>query len=419
MNFSSITFGCKVNQYETQLMREALGRFASVAGSDQSPDFLLVNTCSVTAEADRQARQALRRVRRRHPKSRILAAGCYARRDRSRLIEEGLADAFVPASDGESVLAAAGIDRGETEIPRTISRFDGHTRAFVKVQDGCDRCCSFCVVPSVRGRAVSRFAGEIESETRKLIEGGVPEIVICGIQLNAYRDPDSGMRLTGLLERLLELPGLGRLRISSIFPGTIEDRLISLLSGHPKMCRHAHLPVQSGSDRILKAMGRGYSSVEAVNLVRELRRGDPDMGVTADILVGYPGETDRDHEATVRLVEECEFDRMHLFPFSPRPGTRAAELPGVPPSAVQLRMDRLAAAGARLQAAGLERQVGRAVQIVVEAGLRGGFRKGLSGAYHAIWFGGGPAPVGSLANVRITGVVGGELQGAFLGDARG
>ncbi len=408
VKYSILTFGCKVNQYDGQAMREALGAFFEEAAPGERADIVVVNTCTVTSEADRQGRQAMRRARRDHPGAAIVAAGCYARRMEGESGTGGLADLVARGPGAGPVIDALGLAaRGR----RGIASFRGHSRAFVKVQDGCDRRCSFCVVPSVRGRSVSRPAREIAAEVGGLAGAGYREVVLCGVCLDAYRDPGGRGGLARLVEKLVRVEGLARLRLSSLYPGRVDPALIALVTGHPKVCRHAHLPVQSGSDRVLRAMRRGYTADGVRTLAAALRAGEPRMGLTADVIAGFPGETDADARETERLLEECGFQRLHLFPFSPRPGTPAASLPRPPADAVRERMGRLRALEARLLAAAGEREVGAEAEVVVESRLRDGWRRGLADNYHTVTFRGGASRPGTLVRLRITGAAGGELRG--------
>jgi threonylcarbamoyladenosine tRNA methylthiotransferase MtaB len=292
---------------------------------------------------------------------------------------------------------------------------DGHARAFVKVQDGCDRRCTFCVVPLVRGRSVSRPLGEIHDEILGLAVSGVPEVVLCGVELSGWRDPVTGQRLAGLVRDLAGIPELRRLRLSSLYPGRQPEDLLDLLTGHPKVCRHLHLPVQSGSSAVLQAMHRGYDAAAVLDLVRDLKRRDPGIGLTADILVGFPGETGADAAATEALVEACGFHRLHLFPFSPRPGTPAEVLTPVPAGTVEARMARLRALGARLCHEALDRHVGREVEAVVERGSATEAWRGTTGSYLPVRFRDPGARPGSIARLLITGHADGELAGVPAG----
>ena len=430
MKFSILTFGCKVNQYDSQEMREALGAFMEEAHRGEPAEVVVVNTCTVTAEADRQSRQAMRRLRRTNPSARIIASGCYARRASEELLKDGLADAVARGTGPGPLLDALGLSAPKNSGRRGIGGFAGHARAFVKVQDGCDRRCAFCIVPLVRGKSESRPAGDIINEVRGLAGGGVPEVVLCGVRLNAYRDPQGGGKLASLVQSLLDIPelvrpskdgrdlahsGRARLRLSSIYPGDVEPELVELLAGHPRMCRHAHLPIQSGSDPVLRAMRRGYTAADIKALAGGLRRLSPSLGLTADIIAGFPGETEEDVRATMELLAECGFHRLHLFPFSARPGTPAAALEPVPAPLIKERMGRLAELGRSLLIKSQEKEVGREAEVVVEARERGGWRRGVTGNYHTVMFQGAAGVAGAIARLKITGIEDGALRGVPAG----
>ncbi len=411
MKFQTITFGCKVNQYETQMMRELLGQFFEEAGRGERADLVLVNTCSVTAEADRQARQAMRRARTRHPGARVVVAGCYARRPGVDLVAEGLADSVVAAPSAEALLTALGMGGVRPAAANGIYRFDGHARAFVKVQDGCDRRCSFCVIPLIRGDSSSRPLAALVEEIRALAASGIPEVVLCGVRLNAYRDPATGARLAGLLDALVALPELRKLRLSSLYPGKLEPELVELVAAHSKISKHLHLPIQSGSDAVLKAMRRGYTAADILEPVARLRARCPELGLTADILVGFPGETDQDVAETEAVIAACGFHKLHLFPFSTRPGTPAEKLAPLPEAVVDARMARLKAFGDRLFAASLAAQVGRETEVVLESLPRDGGWRALTDSYHPVRLTGDGWQAGTAARIRVTGVAAGELTG--------
>ena len=439
LKYRTLTLGCKVNQYETQAMRELLGAFLPEAGKSDAAGLVVVNTCAVTAEAERQSRQALRRARRDNPQARIVATGCSAARPGVDYVAEGLADVVVrhpspdnllaalgmagtPAAGGSGATpsaapaAAGGSGATPTAAPAAagISRFDGHSRAFVKVQDGCDRRCTFCVVPQVRGNSSSRPVNEVVAEVGRLAAGGVPEVVLCGVRLNAWRDPGTGAGLEFLLGRVLEVRGLRRVRLSSIHPGGVGRELIDLMASHPKVSRHVHLPVQSGSDRILKAMRRGYTAADIRALARELRSRCPEMGLTADCLVGFPGEEEADFRATVELVRECGFHQLHVFPFSARPGTPAAAMEPVPAAIVRRRAERLRNISRALSGRAAAGQVGRELEVVVEGRVRGGSFRGLTDGYFPVRFPAAGTPPGLVARVRVTGRAAGTLTGVLV-----
>jgi len=410
LKFSAVTLGCKVNQYDTQMMRELLGLFWEEAREGEGSGLVVVNTCVVTAEAERQSRQALRRARRGNRGATVVAAGCLARIAGRSLVESGLADKVAVSATPEAFIASLSLPV-PPQKGRGITGFAGRTRAFLKVQDGCDRRCTYCIVPLARGSSVSRSAEEVVSEAARLAAGGVPELVICGVRLNAYRDPGNGTGLYGLLSRVLDAAPCVRLRLSSVYPGKVEEGLLDLLTDHPRVCRHVHLPVQSGSEKILKAMGRGYRAADVAGLVARLRRRCPRIGLTADVIVGFPGESERDFGDTLGLVTECGFHQTHIFPFSPRPGTPAERMvPAVPDQAVRDRIRRLRVLDKELLVKSMLKMKASEAQVVVEKKVRDGFMSGLTDTYHRVKIKGTSA-CGGILRTRITGISGFDLVG--------
>ncbi len=352
------TFGCRCNQADSAAIREGLCRAAMTeCESARDADWIIVNTCTVTHRSDQQARQALRRLHRENPAARLAVTGCYAQRDPETL-------AAVP---GVSIVAGnADRDRlpeiiGDHAPPSTngifhspfgtepafslppMARTGGKTRPLVKLQDGCDACCSYCIVPHVRGPGRSARPGEVLAEIRALVGRGFQEIVLTGVHLGAYGLKIKGHpRLADLLRRILKVPGLGRIRLSSIEPMHFDLELIGLAAGSPLFARHFHIPLQSGSDRLLRRMRRPYTAARFRALLRSIREAIPDVGLGTDVLVGFPGETDQDFSETCALIEESPLAYLHVFPFSPREGTEACSMPGrVPPAVVKRRLAQL------------------------------------------------------------------------------
>ncbi len=383
------TFGCKINQYETQGMGEALVRAGyALAREGEGADLHVVNTCTVTESADAQCRQLVRRIVRENPEARVVVTGCYAQRDpeavaripgvalvvgqseKGRIAEivrarvEGRRGA--EASAGRILHEPAGGRRLEyDETP--VARFDRTTRATVKVQDGCDGHCGFCVIPAVRGRSRSRSARAVVDEARRLVDAGHLEIVLTGVHLGSWRDPERRARLDALVERVLAVPGLRRLRLSSLEPQHLTDRLLGLAAA-PTLMPFFHLPLQSGDDGTLRRMRRGYTTRHFAEKVARLVARRPDVGIGTDILVGYPGEDAESFERSLRFVASMPFTRLHVFPYSPRPGTEAASLAdAVPPAEKRERAARMRAVSDEKGAAFERRFVGARAEVLVEA----------------------------------------------------
>lgn len=349
-----VTYGCKANQYDTQVLREALVR-RGLEEAERDADLVVVNTCTVTAEAGRKARQLVRRLHREDPATRIAVTGCLAESEPEVLRELPGVEWVLGNGDAKrpvNFLRQLGFDADPEElgIPAGITAFAGHTRAFVKIQDGCDKACAFCIIPSTRGRSRSRGIAELEAEIRGLVEAGHLEVVLCGIHIGHW-GLDLGLELADLLERLVALeprdadgaPLPFRLRLSSIEATEVSDRIVALIAARPeRLAPHLHMPMQSGDDAVLARMNRWYDVETYLAACDRIRAGLDRPAFTADVLVGFPGETDAEFENTLRTAEDAGFARVHVFPFSARPGTAAWDLPGrVAPEVVRERRARL------------------------------------------------------------------------------
>jgi threonylcarbamoyladenosine tRNA methylthiotransferase MtaB len=401
-----LTLGCKVNQYETQALREALrGRGMREVGWGAPADVYVVNSCTVTGTADAKSRKAVRQARRANPDAVIVVTGCYADSDPNRA-GAGEADAVVPnaakarlAEVVERAVAArdAGTPlRGERVGPlfwkgsrfsgrkrmappestaeeatstelMTIRSFEGHTRAFLKIQNGCDLFCSFCVIPYTRGLPRSKPPDLVEREARDLAAAGHREIVLTGVHVGAYgQDLPGRPAVADAVAAALRAP-VDRVRLSSIEVNEITDRELALLED-PRFCPHYHIPLQSGDDGVLRAMNRRYSAGQFLAAVERIRARVPDAAVTTDVIVGFPGESEGAFRNSLRVCEEAGVSKIHVFPYSDRAGTPAALLPGkVDPRAQDARCARLEDLGRRLGDAYRMRFVGREVRVLFEA----------------------------------------------------
>ncbi len=374
MRYIVHVLGCKANQYEAGVLREMLAERNLSPAGEEEPDLVIVHTCAVTAEAVRKSRRALCQARRKHPRARLIVSGCMAA---ARFQPElPPADGIVPAGPLWHPRATEILDRllpdhpPQTSSPSSgthTAEFPGRTRAILKIQDGCRMRCSYCIVPHLRGGPRDRSPEEVIAEARRMVERGYREIVVSGICVGDYGSGGAGTDLAGLLERLLRETRLERLRLSSLHPAEITPRLLAVWGSTRRFMPHVHLPLQSGSDRILTAMRRGYSTADYLHAVARARTALDDPSFTTDIIVGFPGETDEDFAATLDLCRHVGFTRMHVFPFSPRPGTAAARLPRqLPPETIRERtrvLRELARELARTRIAGLQ---GRRVEVLVE-----------------------------------------------------
>lgn len=378
------SLGCKLNQSEMDSLLTQLEK----AGWEPSPaseaDLVVLNTCAVTAEAARKSRQALRRLRAEALHAYLVATGCYAElwpqeveaaarpdwvignRDKARLADL-LRERFASPAAAESSHGPA------PAWPRT--------RAFVKIQDGCDNACAYCVVHIARGPSRSVPADEIIAQAQRVVQAGRQEIVLTGVNIGAYGQDTGGPDLGGLIRCVLAETAIARVRLSSMEPWSFREAWLELWDD-ARLCPHFHLPLQSGSDAVLRRMNRPYSAGEFVRLARAIQQALPDAAITTDIIVGFPGETEADHGATLALAEQVGFARMHVFPFSPRPGTPAASMPDAVGQDVILRRSaELRALGARLAAAYAERFLGRTMDVLWEQSPRQGYWTGLTPNY--------------------------------------
>ncbi|MBY0526980.1 MAG: tRNA (N(6)-L-threonylcarbamoyladenosine(37)-C(2))-methylthiotransferase MtaB [Gemmataceae bacterium] len=342
-----VTLGCKVNQYETQYVKETLELNGwREARTDEPAALCVVNTCTVTMEGDAKSRQLVRRLHQSNPDADVVVMGCYATRDPDAVGR--LPGVTKVITDKERLLTDLA-DFGVTRLPPGITRFDGHQRAFVKVQDGCLLNCSYCIIPHVRPTLRSRSPEEIAVEVERLVEGGCQEIVLTGIHLGHYgidwsrgKPKQEWNRLWHLIDRLDALPGDFRIRLSSLEAAEVRGEFVDALVRSRRVVPHLHLCLQSGSDRILALMKRRYRSRGFVERCRRLREALDRPAFTTDVIIGFPGETDADFEATCRVVREVGFSKIHVFSYSPRRGTAAAALPEtVPASVVAQRRHRL------------------------------------------------------------------------------
>lgn len=414
------TLGCRLNLFESDGITGqflASERYAPAAEND-NPDIIIVNTCTVTDQADNKNRQLIARAVKKHPGSRVIVTGCYAQTDPEDCAMPGV---FLVVGNNqkskilslyEEALALqakqTGVSEGVSEKRAGIDPMDvfaygnvlpvGHTRAYLKIQDGCDRKCTYCKIPRARGRGISRPLEDILDHARELDEKGVPEIVLTGVNLGWYRE--GGVRFNQLVERILNVLRSSRLRLSSIEPCDVDQGLAEL-SLHPRFCNFLHVPLQSGSREILKRMRRTYNPVSFRQRVEAFVRVNPDVFLGTDVITGFPGEGEAEFEETYSLCRDLGFANIHAFPFSPRKDTAAAEMEGrAPVSVVQKRMNRLRDLKAAGLAAYQKRFIGRVQTGIVEKSSDSG-GEALSDNFLRLRFS-GSLPRGSVHDFRIT-----------------
>jgi len=369
------TVGCRVNQVETQSLTEkfvSLGyETASVPGE---ADIVVVNSCSVTEYADRDTFNFIKRTVASHPKARLVVTGCIATLNPQKILELAPGAAVFPNADKEKIpYQLAGIPPKENFF--SVGGFSGHTRAFIKIQDGCNLKCSYCLVPSARSEIKSKTAAAALAEIKNLIGAGFKEIVLCGTRLGMYKCPETAKGLAGLMGEIFGLSGDFRIRFSSLEPGEVSEELAAVLKGGgERFCDYFHLPLQAGSDAVLKAMGRPYTSGEYLKKLDILRKNFKEPGLFADVIAGYPTETEEQFAETLAFVEECFFAGLHVFRFSRRPGTRAYALKPLPPEIVRERAERLRVLDAGMRASYAASMCGRSLKVLVlRTGRKGAF----------------------------------------------
>jgi threonylcarbamoyladenosine tRNA methylthiotransferase MtaB len=424
MALDLVTFGCRLNAYESEAMRGA----ATAAGLD---DAVIVNTCAVTGEAVRQARQAIRRLRRERPHARIIVTGCAAQTEPATFVAMNEVDRVV--GNGDKLDAAAwtrtraalaagadfGIDRDQKvavndimavkeTAPHLIDGLDGRVRAFVQVQNGCDHRCTFCIIPYGRGPSRSVPMGAVVAQVRRLVDNGYREVVLTGVDITSYGGDLPGAPGLGRLAKqiLKHVPDLDRLRLSSIDSVEADDDLLDAFANEPRLMPHLHLSLQAGDDMILKRMKRRHSRADAIAFCEKVRRLRPDVAFGADIIAGFPTETEAMFARTLDLVDACGLTHLHVFPFSPRPGTPAARMPKVARPIVKERARRLRERGVAALARYLDREVGARRRVLVESG-----QVGRTGQFMPVRLAAAAAP-GSLLDVTIMGHDGRQLIAA-------
>ncbi len=406
------TLGCKVNQYETQLVREGLLRsgFVDASATDRA-DLCIVNTCTVTSEGDSKSRQVIRRMNRDNPDARIVVMGCYATRAPAEVAAlPGVVEVVTDKRELGDLMGRFGV----VDIPTGISGLAGRHRAYVKVQDGCLLKCSYCIIPKVRPEMYSRPEPEILTEVRTLIDNGFREVILTGIHLGHYgvdfnrgKPKPEWTRLSSLVRNICQLPGDFRVRLSSIEATEITRELIEVMKEYSdKVCPHLHVCVQSGSDRILRRMKRRWTSKHIIDRCRLLKTELERPALTTDLIVGFPGETEADFRQSLETCRQIGLSKIHMFPFSPRKGTPAAEMTDqISKQVKQERGQRVRELEAELKAGYLQSLVGSEVQMMVEA-MTHHSAEGTSCRYVPVSadrerIGLGDDMVGQLVNVKI------------------
>ena len=424
-----ITLGCKVNQYETQAIRETVQEKGYIeVNAGEKADLYVVNTCTVTETSDRKSRQYIRKLRRGNPGAIIAVTGCYADAYKEELNNTTPEKTLIigHSSKAEIVDLIENCNKEESNHKHSsvfglkISRFEGHTRAFLKIEDGCNNWCSYCIVPYVRGRVKSRPIDDVISEAERLTSNGYPEIVLTGIHLGAYgTDVDYGKpsnTLADVLKRLEAVHGLKRIRISSIEAYEITDDLISVIADSEKICPHFHLPLQSGDNYILKRMNRKYTSEQYISLLDGIREKIKLPSFTTDVIVGFPGEEDEHFENTISTCKKAGFSKIHIFPFSKREGTAASKMDNhCDPGTINKRKITLNSIGEELSKRYKQNFIDKRLDVLVESNVdkTTGLLCGYTERYLKVFFKGSREKMNKIITVSATHIENNHIIGTL------
>lgn len=430
------TLGCKVNQADTASMENLFLRSGhQLVSFDGEADVYIINTCVVTNTGQRKSRQTIHRAIRKNPNALIVVTGCYPQtaaeevkaiagvdmiignQDRAQivqLVEERLAHRQTDTLDAVHKLTAS-----TAFEEMAAGDITDKTRAFLKIQEGCNQFCTYCIIPYARGPLRSRSLESIRTETQRLISAGFKEIVLIGIHLGCYgkENPD-GPTLYDAVKTVLDVPGVQRLRLGSLESVEVEPRLLTLMQEDARFCRHLHLPLQSGCDKTLQAMNRPYTTAKFKTLLADIKTRVPDIAITTDVIVGFPGETEADFETTCKFAESCGFSKMHIFPFSARKGTPAEKFAGAVTEAVKKeRADILGKIDETMHKAFLQAMVGQNAEVLFEQPAGEDYFEGLTGNYQRVFVkSGGRNLGGEILPVKITAFDGEKLLGEIIKD---
>ncbi|SHE65171.1 threonylcarbamoyladenosine tRNA methylthiotransferase MtaB [Seinonella peptonophila] len=428
------TLGCKVNSYETEAIWQLFQQqnYQKV-DFDQEADVYVINTCTVTNTGDKKSRQVIRRAIRRNPDAVIVVTGCYAQTSSKEIMDIPGVDIVVGTQGRDKILdyvsqyrherqpinAVGNIMKQRTYEELEVPTFSERTRAFLKIQEGCNNFCTFCIIPWAKGLSRSRKPEHVIAEAKKLVHNGFQEIVLTGIHTGGYGEDLDNYRLSDLLMELDSIEGLNRIRISSIEASQIDDNLIEVFRRSQKMCRHLHIPLQAGDDYILKRMRRKYTVAEYREKILQLQEVLPDCAITTDVIVGFPGETDEQFMNTYRLIEELEMYQLHVFPYSKRTGTPAARMTNqVDDEIKHQRVEKLIQLSKQLQMKYAERFVGQVLEVIPERlyehDRQNNLYIGYADNYLPIVFPASADVVGRVCRVKVDQADSEASQGTFL-----
>lgn len=416
MKVKMITLGCKVNQYESEAMLSSLLKNGfTAAADDEQADVVVLNSCTVTAESDRKVRQIFRRAKKDNPDAVMVLSGCMAQafpEDAQRLEEADiilgtsnrarlLPDLLTFLSTRQRIVDIEPHTNGETFERLQVENFSGRTRAFVKIEDGCNRFCSYCIIPYARGRVRSKPLEDLKAELHALADNGFREVVLTGINLSAYGQEFS-LHLCDAIEAACAVPGIARVRLGSLEPEQLSEPVIRRMAKQEKLCPQFHLSLQSGCDATLRRMNRHYTADEYRTIVRNLRAAFDNAAITTDIMVGFAGETEEEFAASLAFAKEIAFAKVHVFAYSRRPGTRAYDMGDQVTNAVkESRSHAMIRATTETQRTFFDTQVGRTEQVLFERAVQPGVYEGYSMNYTPVLAASGTSLTGQIRTVRI------------------
>lgn len=423
---ASFALGCKVNQVESEAIAEAFAEKGyNIVSIDEKADIYVINTCTVTNFGDKKSRQIIRRVKRQNPEAIVVVTGCYAQTAAEEIkkidginIVMGTKGRNSVVEEVEKYSVEKGIVDTVGEImaeklfePISIHKLAGRTRAYLKIQDGCSQFCSYCIIPYARGPVRSRQEDEVIKEVESLAQNGFKEVVLTGIHVASYGKDLHTTNLLEIIKKVHSINGIERIRFSSIEPNVVTEEFMKELSLLKKVCRHFHLSLQSGCDRTLKAMNRKYTAEKYFNAVEIIRKYWPDAAITTDIIVGFPGETDDDFEECCAFARNVGFSKIHVFPYSPKKGTPAAEMANqIHPQVKESRSKRLIALSDAMADSFIEKFIGEKVEVLFEQRLENGFFEGHTSNYISVLVECSEDIKNKIFNVKLTKV---EKEKAF------
>lgn len=430
------TLGCKVNQADTASMENLFLRSGhQLVSFDGEADVYIINTCVVTNTGQRKSRQTIHRAIRKNPNALIVVTGCYPQTAAEEVKAIAGVDMIIGNQDRAQIvqLVVERLAHRQTDTLDAVHKLTASTafeemaagditdktRAFLKIQEGCNQFCTYCIIPYARGPLRSRSLESIRTETQRLISAGFKEIVLIGIHLGCYgKENPNGPTLYDAVKTVLEVPGVQRLRLGSLESVEVEPRLLTLMQEDARFCRHLHLPLQSGCDKTLQAMHRPYTTAKFKTLLADIKTNVPDIAITTDVIVGFPGETEADFETTCKFAESCGFSKMHIFPFSARKGTPAEKFAGAVTEAVKKeRADILGKIDETMHKAFLQAMVGQTAEVLFEQPAGEDYFEGLTGNYQRVFVkSGGRNLGGEILPVKITAFDGEKLLGEIIKD---